>query len=279
MIDVHYRGRLGNNLFQYCLGRILAEELGFKLKAGANPGFPNTAQEVPGACHTEPEQVLTGQRIDFGSILADRSPRRLVLHGYFQQIEYYQPYRDRIRHWLALDPAIRIPAMKPDLVIHVRRKDYVAYGWALPFSYYEEAIQRVLPPGGNIWIATDDHRDPFFWRFKHWKPNFFHGTALENIAFLMNAPRLVLSPSSFSWWAAFLGDCQEVVAPVSGYGLWSCDPESANLIDHDRFMCIECPEPYQPTGAEKIYHQGRSLRLRFVQKLNRDLNFSLPEQY
>lgn len=279
MIDVHYRGRLGNNLFQYCLGRILAEELGFKLKAGTVPGFPNTAQEVAGNCYSEPEQVLVGQRIDFNSIMADRSPRRLVLHGYFQQIEYYKPYRERIRHWLALDPSIRSPAVKPDLVIHVRRKDYVSYGWALPFSYYEAAIQRVLPDGGNIWIATDDHRDPFFWRFKPWKPRFFHGSPLENFALLMNAQRLILSPSSFSWWAAFLGECREIVAPVSSFGLWTGDPEGANLIDSDRFTCLECPAPYQPVGAEKLYQHGRSLRLRLIQKLNRDFRLSLPEQY
>ncbi len=33
MIEVRYKGRLGNNLFQYCFGRILAESLGFTLKA------------------------------------------------------------------------------------------------------------------------------------------------------------------------------------------------------------------------------------------------------
>ena len=43
MIEVRYKGRLGNNLFQYCLGRILSEALGFALQANAIPGFPGTA--------------------------------------------------------------------------------------------------------------------------------------------------------------------------------------------------------------------------------------------
>jgi hypothetical protein len=49
MIEVRYKGRLGNNMFQYCLGRILAEGLGFALKADPIPAFPSTAQYVDGA--------------------------------------------------------------------------------------------------------------------------------------------------------------------------------------------------------------------------------------
>lgn len=279
MINVHYRGRLGNNLFQYCLGRLLAEELGFELKAGEIPGFPNTAQRISGASHAAPEQTITGQCIDLSGILKDRSPRQIILHGYFQRIEYYLPHRERIRRWLALDSAIRVPSERADLIVHVRRTDYVAMGWALPFSYYEEAIQRFLPKNGRLWIATDDRHDPFLRRFAQWKPKFVRGTALEHMAFFMNAARLVISPSSFSWWGAFLGEHETVVAPICSYGPWAPGSENPSLIDRDWFECIECPEPYQTVGAEKLYHQARSLRQRFVQKLNRDFHFSLSEKY
>ena len=42
MIDVKYNGGLGNNLFQYCFGRILAERLGYALAAPPIPGFAGT---------------------------------------------------------------------------------------------------------------------------------------------------------------------------------------------------------------------------------------------
>jgi len=60
VIEVRYKARLGNNLFQYCLGRILAEELAFELHAQAIPGFPNTAQRVNGSNCDGPEQILSG---------------------------------------------------------------------------------------------------------------------------------------------------------------------------------------------------------------------------
>jgi hypothetical protein len=48
MIEVRYKGQLGNNMFQYCLGRILAEELGFALQAGPISGFSNTEEKIGG---------------------------------------------------------------------------------------------------------------------------------------------------------------------------------------------------------------------------------------
>ena len=48
MIEVRYQGRLGNHLFQYCFGRILAEKMGYKLKADPIPGFPATSVPVEG---------------------------------------------------------------------------------------------------------------------------------------------------------------------------------------------------------------------------------------
>lgn len=47
MIEVRYRNRLGNNLFQYALGRILAEEKGYALKAAPIAGFPQHAATRP----------------------------------------------------------------------------------------------------------------------------------------------------------------------------------------------------------------------------------------
>ncbi|MFZ4593886.1 MAG: hypothetical protein ACOYOF_06490, partial [Verrucomicrobiaceae bacterium] len=125
MVEVHYRDRLGNNLFQYCLGRIIAEELGFALKAGPLEGFPHTAAEVSGKCHSAPEQVLEGQRINLQEVLANRTARKILLNGWFQRHEYYTAQRERIRQWLVMDPVHDTPCRNADLVVNVRRTDYI----------------------------------------------------------------------------------------------------------------------------------------------------------
>ena len=218
--------------------------------------------------------------IDIPAILADRSPRRIVINGWFQRYEYYRPYRDRIRRWLAFDPALRPSGEKPDVVVHVRRSDYVRLGWALPFSFYQEALERLLPRGGRVLILTDDRRDPFFRHFAPWRPKFSSGTAMEDLLCMTQAPRLVMSQSTFSWWPTFLGDPQTVVCPLPTFGTWSNREgaaKDANLIERDRFLCIECDEPYQPTRLERWHQKRRALWRRLVLGINRRLHLSLPE--
>jgi len=72
----------------------------------------------------EPEQLLSGQKIDWDEVRADRSHRRIVLYGWFQRYEYYRPWRREIRQWLTIDPVVQAPDIKPGVVVHVRRTDY-----------------------------------------------------------------------------------------------------------------------------------------------------------
>lgn len=283
MIEVRYIGRLSNNLFQYCLGRILAEGLAFELVADPIPGFKNTFQPVLGAKYLEPTATFGGQTIALDDLLMDNTRRRVVLEGWFQQARYYRPYRDDISRWLQLDSSIEVADIKPDLVVHVRRTDYVQYGWALPFSYYEEAIEHLLPRGGNIWIGTDDPYDPFFRKFRRWRPKFFSGSALEQFVFMRQSPRLVMSQSTYSWWPAFLSRDQHSVCPVPNFGCWAqsgADDIGVRLIEGSCFDTIACNEPYEPTGLELRYQKWRLFKRQTILDMNRKfgLRLKVPAQ-
>lgn len=258
MVEVRYNGRLGNAMFQYCLGRIIAEELGFALQAEPIEGFPETAAAVRGASHEGPLRTYEGQNLPLEEILADNSPRRVVLNGWFQQARYYRPYRERILRWMAFSPAIRVPQVDADVVVNVRRTDYIKYRWALPFSYYEQAIERVLPPGGKVCIVTDDSADPFFRRFRKWRPTFFNAPPLEQMRYMSGAPRLVMSQSSFSWWPAFLAENQTAVCPVPASGCWA-PGGGVGLIEREHFVCVDSPEGYEETWSDRIHWKKRGL--------------------
>ena len=263
MVKVVYGCRLGNNLFQYCLGRIFAEELGFCLDADPVPGFPGTRMPVPGARYEEPQEQLTGHRVDFERILSDPTARRLVLDGWFQRQEYYRPYQHRIRQWLFLDRDVQVPALNTnDVVVHVRRTDYFDSGWLLPFAYYAEGIERIRRAGGTVWIVTDDPHDPYLRRFGRWRPTIVRGTPLEHFALLLKAPRLVISHSTFSWWPAFINHEREIVCPVSPAGPWCEETEGTNLILRDWFICVDSRDSYRPSPIERLYCQTRSMALR-----------------
>ena len=92
MVEVRYFDQRSNQLFQYCLARIIAERLGLELHASPIQGFKVTSEIVPGCSIQHPQQLLEGHRIDLASVLSDRTPRRIVLKGWFQRYEYFQPY-------------------------------------------------------------------------------------------------------------------------------------------------------------------------------------------
>ena len=270
MIRVNYRGRLGNNLFQYSLGRILAQELGFALHAQPIPHFPPTSDVVGFAEHESPLELLTGHQIDLGAVIRDRRSRCILLDGYFQDARYYLSYEDEIKAWF---PLPEHPNTCHELVIHIRRTDYVENGWALPFSFYQQAIAEALPYGGKIHIATDDESDPFLRRFAKWNPELIREDEITTLTIMARAQALIISQCSFSWWAAFLAPRpQLVICPVPHFGVWSQRGElsQVNLIMRDRFTCIDCTEPYRASLFEAAYQMKvKSIRsaVRFIRQM------------
>ena len=259
MIDVEYLGRLGNKMFQYCLGRILATEFGWSLRAAALDGFARTGDAVHGARYSGPPVEVTDDGFDLPSLLSDRQPRKIRLRGYFQKHAVYRPYQSIIREWLDLGCTGTEPAPGDAVVVNVRRTDYVELGWALPFAYYEEAIRK--SKARRVIIVTDAPGDPFFRSFASFKPRFFRGSPIAQFAFMTSARALVMSQSTFSWWPTFLGNMENVFCPIPVRGIWAPDSTAVDLIEKDRFHCIACGE-YIPTSAEARYQQIRLLRNR-----------------
>lgn len=271
MVSVNYIGRLGNNLFQYVLGRIIAQRRGYQLTASPIPGFPGTRDKLPGGDHSNfPPVVLEGNQIDLAAVLNSQNPSHIILDGFFQRSEYFTPLRETIREWLRMEPG-QHPGASPDLLVHVRRTDYVQHGWALPFEFYEQAIKAHLPAGGRLMIATDDPMDPFFLRFRQWRPAFFRGSVDHLMRLMTEAPRFLMSQSSFSWWPAFLGVPDRLVlCPDPVQGIWS-GINGVSLADPALFTCLPCGTDYTLTPAEAAYQKFRLFRVRMQNKLSRVL--------
>lgn len=268
MIRVEYIGRMGNQLFQYCFGRILAEQLGYRLQADPIPGFPGTAEEVAGVSHGGDPLELSGQLVDLPAILSAEVPRPILLKGFFQRIEYYADHHEAIRRWLHV-PGYDQLRPQTRVVVHVRRKDYIRNRNALPFSYYEQAIERLRRPGERITILTDDPGDPFFRRFQRWDPVFQEGSAIEDFVLMQRAEQLVLSQSSFSWWAAVLGEAETIFSPAPAFGFWENDAGGGiNLTEHPRFTCLPCLGRYRPNALEKAYIKWQRWKSVLLMEMN-----------
>ena len=155
------------------------------------------------------------------------------LEGYFQSERYFADVSAHVRTWFQLSAseasvAKHIKSEWPEhpermVAIHVRRGDYLQQtgalskpgeGWALPHSYYNNAVAR-LPSGLGVAVFSDD---PEYARqvFAPMKPWVSVGNPGFRDLHLMAACRyMVIANSSFSWWSAWLNPDQHkvVLAP------------------------------------------------------------------
>jgi len=280
MVEVRYLGRLGNNLFQYCFGRILTENLGFKLKTASIPGFPNTGTQIKGLDYSSyPAQVIIDwegklrvlpledrnmplytfyqqmktqknqniankQFTDLKDILADKTKRTIVFFGYFQLYKYYMLYKKVIRNdWLLMDSKCRSPyrVSPEDIAVHIRTGETKQNDFLTSFSYYKEALD--IANYQRLFIVVDHPLHPFLRFFKQYKPIVCHSSTsfLEDFVFLTQFNKIILSPSTFGWWAAFLSKAKEIYFPIQQEGYWADKNNSVDLkVDESRYNYIKC---------------------------------------
>lgn len=227
MIQVRYFGRLGNRLFQYCTGRILAEELGLKLVAPKIPGFPRTQDKVGGEFvgprRGNPREHWKGFDLEITQVLQNRSPRFIRLDGACSQNfkRDYLPYQDRIREWLIPEPGTPVYPPGDLVVVHVRLKDYERRGYTMSEAYYKKILDELV--FGILVVVTDNPKSEYLEMFKQWDALITSTSELLDFKYLRDCKRFVMSASTFSWWAAFLGRQEEVHFPIPRTGYWSPD--------------------------------------------------------
>jgi hypothetical protein len=153
----------------------------------------------------------------------------LILQGYFQKSDPLVLQRDRILRLFA-DPKLHIPITQSgatikdlletpaplqlhdtDIVLHVRLGDYRAAGLvADPIP--QLAILRAVKPPRLIIVCEEPKTDAernYLHLFEEFQPIFQHGTELDDFATLRSAKRILVTNSSFSWAAAWLGSATE----------------------------------------------------------------------
>ena len=187
MIHTTFGGQLGNQLFQYVLGKIVAARSGQAYHPGshwldkaARPlSWSQAAYLVPQASQGRvlagpPQNIQVMHWIDLNAVDPNRPVR---LCGYFQRYELLKPWKDRIRQdWLAV--SVALPKVDAEAVyIHVRRKDYVCNDpgcptlnprlqcVAHPLAEYAACILR-FGAGRRLVLVSDDPTDPFLQEFR-----------------------------------------------------------------------------------------------------------------
>lgn len=227
-------GRHGNQMFQYAMTLSLSK----KFDTIAVAPIENTTIKdcfVLGDVQNAVPQEVHGryEEPNFGfdeSVYDLPKEANIDLLGYFQTEKYFKDYEDDIRKNFEFRDNIKsqaelwkksMPIMHDEktVSIHVRRGDYLELSDFHPtceVSYYDDAMKNF--EGYTPLIFSDD----MAWcreNLSHHHPIFVEDNDLNVDMCLMSmCDGHIISNSSFSWWAAWLGNKKNVVAPKTWFG-------------------------------------------------------------
>ena len=240
MITVQLLGGMGNQMFQCAFAQALqakgyAVQLDKSMLITGNPHPPireyslDAFGEIP---FGNPEGDTIRERSSRYSPenLSPRDPSTML--GYWQSEKYFKDienevrtsftFRNRLSNY-ALE-TIREIENSDSIAIHVRRTDFfdhLAFHGMPTLDYYRESIRliRSYYPNTKAFVFSDDRQ----WCRENFPGDFriVEGrTKHEDLQLMSLCNHIVLANSTFSWWAAWLGDTKArriVIAPKNWF--------------------------------------------------------------
>jgi len=225
MITVELRGRLGNQMFQYGITRIIAEKnnYNFYLTKEKNGNGQNISDyfdldmgindgPIRNSYHENNNQVYDLNLFNISNFTC--------LNGFFQTEKYFLGHEEKLKKWFNItktDIVNEILEKYPTneyCYIHFRGGDYKDMGdWLLPKNYYETAINKIKEYDNNLkfLIITDDidFANQFFNDI-----DIISNDMMVDFSLLYHSKFCIIPNSSFSWWASWLSDKEKIIAPL-----------------------------------------------------------------
>jgi len=144
--------------------------------------------------------------------------RYVHLKGLFQHPTWYEPSLAKVVDGLVHKLRERVDLRAGDglLAVHFRRGDYVLNGYELPISYYDEAVADIAESHAvsRVLVVSDD-RDFGVLAAEHFRAAGLPATPLapdpqlsdlDDFLLLASSQYVVMSNSTFVWWASVVGD-------------------------------------------------------------------------
>lgn len=233
VVAINLPALLGNRLWGFCVAKIIATELNYDLHCKPIYGFPNTYsyQESYPPNNYGWEINTHDQEIDIDGIIQNKNDRNIRLKGYFQRYSYIEKYADIIRNdWLKIDSALLHKVDPEDIVVHIR---FHVGQTPMKFEYYQQAL--AMAHYKQVYICTEQPNHPFLKNFDPYNPiivstrdfeAYFHNISwdettklnVDDFGFMASFNKIIISYSTYAWWAAFLSNATEIYAPWSSTG-------------------------------------------------------------
>lgn len=224
-------GGLGNQLFQIAASYAIAKDNNMNIQYNTRRNRPDDRPHywTTLLSHLKSEDVQDGpyffyRELTFGYNKINLPKRQnTMIVGFFQSEKYFENYREEIRELFKLPEVIKNDAVeylnslvtndRPKVCVHIRRGDYVGSDlhYVTPIEYFIEAKDMIQNKMGEVTFVyfTDD---------KEWVKETFgldeynvivnRETDYEEFAVMRQCDHFIITNSTFSWWAAYLGESQ-----------------------------------------------------------------------
>ncbi|MEG1882489.1 MAG: alpha-1,2-fucosyltransferase [Clostridia bacterium] len=162
--------------------------------------------------------------------------RNFLYRGYYQSERYFEGISSIIRDELRIkdelsrenEEFLQLIERGDSVCVHVRRGDYTSAAMRKRFlvctvDYYQRAAKRMLllKPQAKFFVFSDDinwtKSNIIFPSNTTFMNN--NNSSYEDMLLMYSCKHFILSNSSFSWWAQYLGDAKDkiVIAPDRWY--------------------------------------------------------------
>lgn len=236
--------RMGNRMFIYAFAKILANIKNCEFYCEQLPNFPFTWKEIKLPKNFSLNNPITtrtlygNHHVNMEHLINYKDD--IIVNSFLQKAEYYIPYRANIQQWFNIQIDNANYPEKEEIVAHVRETDYKELGMVLDNEYYFKILKNTQ---NKVTIMTDNCNSPIMECFKEKGYNigstapvkefltFSPDSFMLDYLYMYYADTLILSQSTFCWWAAFLGQHEVVYFPVSSKtkGMWKELPEEDDV--------------------------------------------------
>lgn len=220
-VKINYKGRCGNNIFQYVTARIFAEKNNLNLsntlncdilKINQNNNFSNqpTNRTVFLRNNNFVNDDLPFYGIDVEYILDD----------FFQNCVYINKHKDLVKNFFKLP---EVKKNNRDIVLSIRLDDKVHSNnrsnpetWDNAEIVHPDYYKKILETETyeKIYIVVDKLK--YDWEYKYmsnfinYNPIIINGTSHDDFHFIRSFNKIVTSTSTYSYWAAFLSEAEKI---------------------------------------------------------------------
>lgn len=220
---------LGNKMFINAFARVLSKKTGKELVPMPIEMFSNTQKWVPPIPLINP--IFTSkygyQNVNMEELWKHSGD--IVVDSYVQKYSYYTDHKEDLKDFY-FEYSCDTPTID-GLTLHIRNGDYKILDWYLGLDAYEKIIQTLAP--SSLHIVVENVDDDILTLRDKYGANIVASDMKSDFIHIVRSKEIVISQSTFAWWAAFLGNPEHIHIPISrrgiSKGLWVDNPGTDDI--------------------------------------------------